>query len=66
MTEDIIDKKKVPELPHLTINDLSEEGIELYAGILLLTDLIKDGNLTEDFRKRCSNLRNRWVGELIG
>lgn len=64
MTEDIIDKKKVPELPHLRIEDLTDEGIEIYAGILLLTDLIKNGNLNEDFRKRCSNLRNRWIGQL--
>ncbi len=66
MIEDIIDKKKVPELPHLTINDLDEYGVEIYGGILLLTDLIKGGHLSEDERIRCSNLRNHWLGLIIG
>lgn len=62
MVEDIIDKKKVPELPHLRMEDLSEEAVEVYAGVLLLTDLIKGGHLSEDERIRCSNLRNHWLG----
>ena len=64
MTDIEIDKKKVPELPHLTIEDLTDDGIEIYAGILLLSDLLKQADLNENFRIRCSNLRNHWIGLL--
>lgn len=62
MTKDEL--KKIPELPHLSIEDLSDEGVEIYMGILLLTDLIKEANLNEKFKIRCSNLRNHWIGLL--
>lgn len=60
MTKD--EFKKVPELPHLRLEDLSDEAAEVYMGILLLTDLIKGGNLNEEERIKCSNLRNHWLG----
>ena len=60
MTKD--EFKKVPELPHLRFEELSDEAAEVYMGVLLLTDLIKGGNLSEEERIKCSNLRNHWLG----
>jgi hypothetical protein len=49
---------------HINVDDLTEEGIELYAGILLLQDLLQSNLLSEDLRRRVTNLRNRWIGLL--
>ena len=53
--------KKIPELPHLKLEDMEDGDMELYLGILLLTDLIKGGNLSEEEKIRCTNMRNHWV-----
>jgi hypothetical protein len=50
----------------IKVDDLSDQGVELYAGILLLTQLLDAEKPIESAMwLKVKNMRDRWVGLLV-